>query len=102
MNTGEIIKKLRIEKHLTQEQLGNLVGVQKSAVSKWERGDTTNIRRDTIDALAILFGVRPSYIIGETEEELLLDADEINLMKRYRKADPNTKQIIQMLLEEKK
>lgn len=31
MTTGEIIKKLRDEHDLTQEQLGEIVGVQKSA-----------------------------------------------------------------------
>ena len=32
--TGERIKKLRKEKGLTQEQLGNLLGVKKSAIAK--------------------------------------------------------------------
>ena len=35
---GEAIKKAREERHLTQEQLGNLIGVKKSQVSRMERG----------------------------------------------------------------
>ena len=31
---GEAIKKAREERHLTQEQLGNLIGVKKSQVSR--------------------------------------------------------------------
>ena len=31
MTTGKIIKQLRKEHHLTQEKLGEIVGVQKSA-----------------------------------------------------------------------
>ncbi len=34
--TGERIKKLRKEKGLTQEQLGKLLGVKKSAIAKYE------------------------------------------------------------------
>ena len=37
---GKQIKKYRVAKGLTQEQLGNLLGVTTQAVSKWERGGT--------------------------------------------------------------
>ena len=33
---GEMIKKARIERHLTQEELGKLIGVQKAQISKLE------------------------------------------------------------------
>lgn len=33
---GHIIKKARLERNLTQEQLGNLVGVQRAQISKLE------------------------------------------------------------------
>ena len=35
---GEAIKKARLSKHLTQEELGERMGVQKSQVSRLERG----------------------------------------------------------------
>ena len=35
---GKFIATLRKEKNLTQEELGNKLGVTKNAVSKWERG----------------------------------------------------------------
>jgi DNA-binding XRE family transcriptional regulator len=35
---GEKIKQIRKEKHMTQEQLGKLVGVQKAQISKLEKG----------------------------------------------------------------
>ena len=38
---GKLIAKLRKEKKLTQEQLGQKVGVNSKAVSKWECGITT-------------------------------------------------------------
>ncbi len=44
---GEMIKTVRKENHLTQEQLGKLVGVNKSQISKLER-NTKNVTIETI------------------------------------------------------
>ncbi|MBK8390633.1 MAG: helix-turn-helix transcriptional regulator [Saprospiraceae bacterium] len=44
---GDAIRKVRKAKHLTQEQLGKLVGVQKSQIAKIENS-TTDARFSTI------------------------------------------------------
>ncbi len=44
---GEMIKKARKEQHLTQEELGQLVGVQKSQISKIEN-NTKDVRFSTV------------------------------------------------------
>jgi predicted transcriptional regulator len=44
---GEMIKKARKEKKMTQEQLGELVGVQKAQISKIEN-NTKDVRLSTI------------------------------------------------------
>jgi DNA-binding XRE family transcriptional regulator len=44
---GDMIKSVRKERHLTQEQLGQLIGVQKSQISKLER-NTKNVTIETI------------------------------------------------------
>ena len=44
---GEMIKKARKERHLTQEQLGVLVGVQKAQISKIEN-NAKDVRFSTI------------------------------------------------------
>ena len=38
MTTGEKLAKLRREQNLTQEQLAELLGVSRQAISKWESG----------------------------------------------------------------
>jgi len=48
---GEIIKSVRKERHLTQEQLGDLIGVQKSQISKLER----NAKNVTIETILKVF-----------------------------------------------
>ena len=44
---GEMIKKARKEQHLTQAQLGVIIGVQKSQISKIEN-NTKDVRLSTI------------------------------------------------------
>ncbi len=44
---GEIIKQTRIERNMTQEQLGDLIGVQKAQISKIEN-NTKDVRFSTI------------------------------------------------------
>lgn len=63
MNVGEYIKKLRIEAGYSQEQLGNMLGVQRAAVQKWECGRVQNLKRETIKKLSEIFDVQPSSFI---------------------------------------
>lgn len=69
MSMAQRIKELRIAAGLTQEELGEKIGLQKSAIAKYENGRVENIKRSTIQAMADLFGVKPSYILGFDEEE---------------------------------
>lgn len=48
---GRLIKSVRQERNLTQEQLGVLVGVQKSQISKLER----SVNSATIDTIIKVF-----------------------------------------------
>ncbi|QAA82230.1 XRE family transcriptional regulator [Aequorivita sp. H23M31] len=49
---GDMIKSVRKERNLTQEQLGELIGVQKSQISKLER----NTKNVTIETILKVFG----------------------------------------------
>ena len=44
---GEMIKETRLQRNLTQEQLGKLVGVQKAQISKLEK-NANNVTVETI------------------------------------------------------
>lgn len=65
MTIGDKIKAKRKELGLTQTELGERLGVQKNAVSKWECGRVTDIPAGKIKAMADLFGVTPSYLIDD-------------------------------------
>lgn len=77
-NVGEYIKMLRIEKGMTQEELGELVGVKKAAVQKWESGLVRNLKRNTIKQLSVIFGVSPVSFVTESDEQSnIQSADEL-------------------------
>lgn len=66
---GDYLKELRIKNHLSQEKLGERLGLSRQSVSKWEQGyatpDTENLLK-----LSELYGVSVDTILkcGETEE----------------------------------
>lgn len=64
MNIGERIKELRKQNGMTQTELGNVIGVQQSAIRKYEHGEITNIPSDKIEMIAKIFNVSPAYIMG--------------------------------------
>ena len=62
---AEQIKQLRVERNLTQEQLGELVGVQRAQISKMEN-NTGNV---TISTLMKIFGALKAKVTFEIEKE---------------------------------
>lgn len=59
---GHAIKQARQEKNLTQEQLGNLVGVQKAQISKIENS-TTDARFTTILKVFEALGAKVNFSV---------------------------------------
>ena len=65
---GEQIKKYRIEKDITQEQLGQLLGVTTQAVSRWERGGTPDA--ELLPRLSEVLGVSIDSLFGREEQSI--------------------------------
>lgn len=65
MDVGEIIKTERMKKGMTQDELAQKVGVQKSAVAKWENGRVAEIKRTNLKNLAVALGINPNLLLGD-------------------------------------
>lgn len=61
---GARIKELRIIADMSQEELGKRVGVQRAAIQKYEKGTVLNVPLGTIEKIANVFNVSPSYLTG--------------------------------------
>ena len=70
--------------NLTLEQVGDLVGVGKSTVRKWETGDIENMKRDKIVKLAKALRVSPSYIMGIEEGQSQLETLPVKNSSRFK------------------
>lgn len=69
MTVGDRIRTARIALNMTQEELGESIGVQKSAIAKYENGRVVNIKRSTLQKLAEVLRLPPSELIfGEAED----------------------------------
>lgn len=65
MNTmGKRIYMKRTENGMTMKQLADKLGVQTSAINKYEKGAVENIKRKTIEDMAKIFGCSPSWLMG--------------------------------------
>lgn len=64
MEIGKLLKKRRQELNLTLEDVGNVVGVGKSTVKKWEDGYIANMKRDKIASIAKVLQLSPAVIMG--------------------------------------
>ena len=84
MTVGEKIKTLRKSLGLTQTELGQRVGVQKNAVSKWECGRVEDIPTSTIKLLANLFNVPASYLIDDDTSPVTSPLLPLPRMKRWQ------------------
>lgn len=57
----------RVKIGLSQEQLGNRLGVSRDVIKGWETGVTTP-RADVVIRLADLFGCTADYLLARTEQ----------------------------------
>ena len=109
---SQIFKRLRLEKGLPQQELADKLGITKSAVSMYERGD----RRpnfEIAEAITDFFHVDMNYLIGTTDKiskpagdetdpaadkYLGVTLEEIELIEAYRHAGAETRAAIKAIL----
>ena len=102
MTIGQKIKAARIAKGMTQEELGKVLGVQKSAVAKYENGRVVNIKRSTLKKISDALGIRPSELIFELNPEkaadlhakIIMDDDVMEMLEEYYSLDARSQAIV--------
>lgn len=68
---GKIIKQKRLEKKLTQTELGKYLNVQAGAINKYESGLVSNIKRDKLKKLSVILDIKANILIGVIDDERL-------------------------------
>jgi transcriptional regulator with XRE-family HTH domain len=106
MEIGQKIKEARIAKGLTQAELGKLVDKQKSAIAKYECGRVKNIKRSTLQKLAVALDLRGSDLIIESDPKeaatlhakVLLDSDLMIALEQYYELSDEKKKMVRDLI----
>lgn len=80
------IKRLRIAAGMTQEQLGEKLGVGKATVQKYESGQIQNLKTAHIKTLCRLFKKRPHYFIFDDIEGYRYEIENENLIEKIEAA----------------
>ena len=109
MDIGQKIREARLAKGMTQEELGGILGVQKSAIAKYESGRVVNIKRSTLKKISDVLGIRPSELIfeGELQKnptalaerhfEMVMDEDLNEIFEDFKFLDAREKKIVKDL-----
>lgn len=106
MEIGQKIRQARLEKNMTQEELGKIVGLQKSAIAKYESGRVVNIKRSTLQKLAKALDLRGSDLIiennpketAELHARVLLDDELMEVVEQYYTLSDDKKKMVRDLI----
>lgn len=97
MKIGDAIRAARTKAGLTQRQLAEKVGVDKSAVAQWEGGGGgKGISLDNLVEVARILEVKPSELLGEptpADKMELTDTREIAVVALFRKLSEPLKDV---------
>lgn len=78
MNIGLKIKSARQAKGMTQEELGEILGVQKSAIAKYENGRVVNIKRSILKKISDALDIPPFELVFDEEKGKSTKDDELS------------------------
>ena len=64
LTAGERLKRLRKERGLSADELGEMIGKDRSTIYRYERGDIEHATIDVLPLLARALETTPQYILG--------------------------------------
>ena len=102
MCMAQRIKQRRISMGYTQDELASKLGLQKSAIAKYENGRVENIKRSIIEKMANILECKPSYLMGwddnASPSTLTLSDIEVKIVLEYRNSDEITQSMVLRIL----
>ena len=81
MTTGERVKRLRKDLDLSADELGEMIGKDRSTIYRYERGDIEYATVDVIPRLAKALQTTPQYLLGWDEKPAFSWIDPYYRMK---------------------
>lgn len=69
IQVGQNFKYHRLKSGYTLEEVGQRIGVHKSTVLRWEKGDNGNLKLPVIEALAKMYQITPAELMAWNDEQ---------------------------------
>lgn len=95
---GDKLKELRKSRHLTQEQLAAIIGVERSSIGKYEGKDKIVPSDDVKYKIAEFFSVSVDWLMEKTDVRFptggALTPDENEILAAYRELNDAGKKVI--------
>ncbi|ANS52492.1 hypothetical protein BT246_72020 (plasmid) [Bacillus thuringiensis] len=102
---GQRLKDLRREKKLTQQDIADVLGIEKSNISRFESGKQS-LSSENIIKTAKYFDVSVDYILGISDyktinkkKEEQIPKDVVELIKKINTLSPEKRQLIESLID---
>ena len=87
---GKRIKQAREKCNKSQEELGKLLGLNKSTIQRYESGQVQRIKLPILENMSVILNVNPSWLAMKSDDprcvsnNTILSEDEIRLLEIYR------------------
>ena len=93
------IRQLRIKNKMTQQEVGETLGVGNTAVSMYENGHR-RLDDSSIRDLCALFGCSADYLLGLSDYRLPVTDQDARHLEAYHSADKEDRKAIDKILRE--
>lgn len=92
MIIGKRLKEARVNRNMSQEELGNLLGVSKVSICGYEKGTRTPTMENFLDLIEIL-ELEPDYVLGRDKDviseknrsyKIVMAEEDIQIIKELK------------------
>ena len=97
MGFKENLKIRRLELYLTLDEVSKQLNISKPTLQRYESGVISNVPFNTIEQLADILKVTPSWLLGWSD--IVLSKQEKTLLDKYNKLDDKGKHVINVVME---
>ena len=92
---GKRLKESRESKNISAEVLGEAIGVNKTTIHRYEKGDFKSIKQDRLEAIANFLSVDSDYLIGKKDDKISLET----VVSLHKKKNIDVNDILKMTTE---
>lgn len=82
---GKRVRKIRLQKGISQEQFGELIGIKKAAVSKIENGDSS-LSRSNLISICKQFNINEEWLLYGKGEMFIPESRENEIRRFFENA----------------